>query len=294
MLRQKNWYLAIRSLAMIGCLVALLAVIGCATPLPKAIPAFRQGVVTASQQTSTAFSDINEMLREQQLDRAARQPALNEELFVEGIPADSRATWMRAFRLMGEYAAKLEQLLAPEQRAGVEAELRKFGEKISAKREEPLPEGVAGGFVKLGGLLVQIKAGQDALETMREVDPAIQKIFSAMADAIGSSNNEGVRLTIWSSWTTQLGKLQVDFSKAKNESGKRRVAEKYLNMLGERDAHDQLLGSLRISFLSLGGAHAAMARGDPLYASGFIAIVQDEYKGLREEIDRLREKRKER
>lgn len=281
-----------RSLALIGSLVALATVVGCATPQPDAVPAFRQGVVTASQQTSTAFSDVNELLREQQLDRVARQATLNEAQFAEALPADARATWMRAFRLMDEYASKLAQLLAPEQRAGVEAELRKLGDKLSATRDEPLPDGVAGGFVKLGGLLVQIKAGQDALETMRKVDPAIQSIFSAMADAIGSSNADGIRQTVWSAWTFELGKLQVEFLNARKESGKRRVAEKYLNMLGERDAHDRLLGSLRISFVSLGNAHAAMARDNPLNASAFIAIVQDEYKGLREEIAQLRESRK--
>ena len=292
MLGRENTYLDGRSLSLLGCLMLFLAIVGCATPQPTAIPAFHQGVVTASQQTSAAFSDINEMLREQQLDRAAQQDILNEELFAEGIPADSVATWMRAFRLMDEYAAKLERLLAPEQRASVEEELRDFGETISARLEEPLPEGVAGGFVKLGGLLLEIKAGQDALETMRKVNPAIQEIFSAMADAIGSSRKEGVRLTVWSSWTTQLAALQVEFVKAGDQSGKRIVAENYLNMLGERDIHDQLLGSLRISFVSLGNAHAAMARGESLNASAFIAIVQDEYNSLREEIDRLREKRK--
>lgn len=283
----------IQSSALIVCIFALMFIIGCATPQPEAIPAFRQGVVTANQQAITAFSDINRMLREQQLDRAAKQPALNEELFVEGIPADARATWMRAFRLMDDYAKKLEQLLAPEQREGFEDELRKLGERLSAAQEEPLPKGVAGGFVKLGGLILQIKVGQDALEIMREVDPAIQDIFATMADAIGSSNAEGIRLTVWSSWTTQLSRLQLDFLKAGNVSARRSVAKKYLDMLGERDINDQMLGSLRISFLSLGSTHAAMARGNRLSAAGFIAIVQDEYKGLRAELERLEKKREE-
>jgi hypothetical protein len=270
----------------------ILALIGCATPKPKAIPEFRQGVVTANQQTLAAFSDINDMLREQQLDRAVNQLTLNEEMFGEGIPAESRATWMRAFSLMDEYAQKLEILLSAEQRVGIEEELRGFGEKLSATQEEPLPDGVAAGFVKLGGLLAQIKIGQDAVEIMREADPAIQDIFSTMSFAVGSNHEEGIRNTVWSAWTTELAKPQVEFLRAGNNlQMKRQIAEKYLNILNERNAHDQLLSSLRLSFLSLGGAHAAMARGDRLNASGYIQIVQDEYKGFRKEIDRLREAR---
>ena len=270
----------------------IFALIGCSTPKPKAIPEFRQGVVIANQQTLATFSDINDMLREQQLDRAVKQPTLNEEMFGEGIPAESRTTWMRAFSLMDEYAQKLEILLSAEQREGIEEELRGFGEKLSATQEEPLPDGVAAGFVKLGGLLLQIKIGQDALEIMREADPAIKDIFSTMSSAVGSNHEEGVRNTVWTSWTTELSKLQVEFLRVgDNLQMKRKVAEKYLNMLNEREAHDLLLSSLRLSFLSLGGAHAAIARGDRLNASGYIQIVQDEYRGFRKEIDRLRDAR---
>jgi hypothetical protein len=294
MVHRKNWSIPSGLTTAIVCVLVMTAISGCVTPQPDTIPAFRQGVVMASQQTGAAFADINEMLRTQQLDRAVQQPAINEDLFAEGIPADARATWMRAFRLMDEYAAALERLLAPEQREEVEAQLRLFGEKISTVSEAPLPEGVSGGFVKLGGVLLQIKSGQDALKSMREVDPAIQDIFAAMADAVGSSNAEGLRLTVRSSWTTELARIQVAFARAADSAAKRRAAEAYLKMLGDRDAHDQLLNALRISFLSLGSAHAAMARGDRLNASGFIAIVRDEYNGLKEEIDRLREKRNQR
>lgn len=272
-------------------LAVALVVAGCATPQPQAVSAFRQGVVAANQQTTAVFAEVNSMLREQQLDRAALQPTLSEDLFAEGLPADARATWTRAYALMDEYAAAIEALLAPEQRTGVEEQLRELGDKLAAVQEDPLPEGVAGGFVKLGGLLVQIKANEDALGAMRRADPAIQEIFSTMATAIGASQEEGVRLTVWSAWTTTLGGPQVQFLKAQGVPAKRRVAEAYLKLLGERDSQDELLASLRVSLLSLGGAHRAMARGDQLTAQGFIAIVQEEYKGVREEIERIRKTR---
>lgn len=272
-------------------LVLLAALAGCAMPRPEAIPAFRQGVATAAQQTESTFTAVNAMLRRQQLDRAAHQPTLSEDLFAEGIAAEDRARWMRAFRVMEEYAGKLERLLSPEQRAGVEKELAALGDKVSGLGEEPLPAEIGAGFVRLGGLLVQIKAGQDALEAMRHADPAIQEIFSAMAEAVGATQEDGVRGTMWSAWTLELGKVQVEFLGASGEAAKRRVAEKYLDMLGERDAQDHLLSSLRLSFLSLASAHAQMAGGDRAGAAALIRMVQEEYKAFKEELERLRKQR---
>jgi hypothetical protein len=265
--------------------------LSCATPKPDSIPAFREGVVIANQQTMSAFSDINEMLKRQQLDRAANQPTINEDLFAEGLPASSRATWSKIFLLMEEYADNLEQLISQNRRETVEEQLRELGVNFQTAADESIPAGISAGFVKLGGLLVDIKAGQDALENMQKVDPAIQEIFSGMAFSIGNSQKEGVRLTVWSAWITELSKIQVEFLGAANEANKRRIAEKYLNTLYERDAHDLMLNSLRISFLSLGSAHSAMAQGNKLDASAFIKIVQNEYKAFREEVKRLREKR---
>ena len=125
-------------LLAIGALV--LSIVGCTTaPSRDAIPPFRQGVATAEEQTSSAFADINSFLRQRQIERALRQNALTEELFFEALASEDTAKWHRAFALIDSYAEKLERLLDPNQRTGVETELSALGEKIGALRENLLP-----------------------------------------------------------------------------------------------------------------------------------------------------------
>lgn len=271
---------------------SVVSLVGCtAGPSAEAIPPFRQGVVTANQQSQTAFADVNAMLREQQLDRVVTQPTLSEDAFFSALAAEDLAVWQRAFASIEAYAGKLEALLSPDRRTEVEGELRKLGadleQRYASAGAEELPPGIAAGFVKLGGLLVQLKAGQDAMVIIRKVNPAVQDIFLSMAEAIGTrdaeGNLEGVRLTVWTAWNQELGKLTKDFLKA-DSAQKRRLAEQYLKMLGEREANDLALASIRASILALAAAHGQLAQGDRVSAAGLIRIVQEEYKGLRDEI----------
>jgi hypothetical protein len=299
-------------------------------------------VVTANQQSQSAFADVNAMLREQQLDRAASQPTLSEDVFFSALSAEDLAVWHRAFASIEAYAGKLELLLSPDRRTQVEGELRKFGadieQRYASANGEKLPPGIAAGFVKLGGLLVQLKAGQDAMVIIRDVNPAVQDIFSNMAEAIGTrdtdGNLEGIRGTVWTSWSQELGKLSVAFQDAEFEhkrriveqylkeigerdaydkaniaeqrrivneryiampgelvayditdiAKKRRIAEQYLDMLGERDAHDRALASVRASIIALSAAHNQLAQGDRVSSAGLIRIIQEEYQALRDEI----------
>jgi hypothetical protein len=270
----------------------VVSLVGCtAGPSAEAIPPFRQGVVTADQQSQAAFADVNTMMREQQLDRVVTQPTLSEDAFFSALAAEDLAVWHRAFASIEAYAGKLEALLSPDRRTEVEGELRKLGadleQRYASARGEELPPGIAAGFVKLGGLLVQLKAGQDAMVIIREVNPAVQDIFSSMAEAIGTRDSEGdlegVRGTVWTAWSQELGKLQVAFLNAESVQ-KRQIAEKYLGMLGEREAHDRALASIRASIMALSAAHGQLAQGDRVSAAGLIRIVQEEYKALRDEI----------
>lgn len=261
----------------------LLCLGACRTPDAPAVPAFRQGVATADKQTATTFAEINAMLRVQQLDRAARAESLDEEMFGEALPADAVATWARAFAALEQYAGNLERLLAPEHRSGVEDELRELGARFSALDDGALPGGVAAAFVRLGGLLVRIRSEQDALKAMRAADAAVQDVFRTMADAIGATPEDGVRLTVWSSWTTRLGEPQIAFLRAESAEQKRAIAARYVDMLREREAHDLALAALRSSLLTLANAHARMAAGSPASASALIEIVQAEYEAFERE-----------
>lgn len=281
----------IAALLTIG--VVVLAVISCAaTPSRTAIPPFRQGVVTADQQTSAAFADINSFLRRQQVEHALDQNALTENLFSEALASEDLAKWNRAFALIDSYAEKIERLLAPEQRSGVEGELSELGERIGALRKDQLPAGMSAAFTNLGGLLVQQKAERDALKAIRKADPAIQDVFSSMMVAIGSDSESGVRGTVKSSWRQILARIDVrEFRRAPNMNAKRAAVLRYVEALDERDAQDRILNTLRLSFSTLARSHQQIAQGQNGSAVALIKLIQDEYTAFRQQLDSIREKR---
>jgi hypothetical protein len=274
-------------------LLAALVLAACTSaPAPEAIPPFRQGVVTADQQTSSALGEVNRFLRRQQIERAVTQNALTEDLFVEALDRTDIAKWHRAFSLIDSYAEKLERLLAPGQRAGVQDELSALGGTIEAVSEIQLPTEISAAFVTFGGLLVQLKTERDALAAIRKADPAVQNIFSAMMQAIGDSPESGVRGTVTSSWRQILARMDVrEFRPASGDAARRAVVNRYVAALDERDAQDALLSSLRLSLATLAKSHQELAQGRRASATGLIKLVQDEYKEYREQLDALRARR---
>lgn len=275
--------------------VVLLALVGCTTaPSRDAIPPFRQGVVTAEQQTSAAFADVNSFLRRQQIERAVKQDALTEESFFEALASADLAKWSRAFALIDSYAEKLERLLDPDQRSGVEGELSALGEKIEVLRGDQLPDGISATFVKFGGFLVQLKAERDAQEVIRKADPAIQEVFSAMMEAIGNDPESGVRGTVRASWTQILARIDVrDFRRASSDDAKRAAVLRYVEALDERDAQDRLLASIRFSLATLAKTHQELAHGRRASASALIQLIQDEYKAYKEQLEAIRKRHEE-
>ncbi|MEZ6242341.1 MAG: hypothetical protein R3B57_04790 [Phycisphaerales bacterium] len=282
----------------LGVVACVLGVVlgGCTTgPARDAIPPFRQGVITANQQSQATFAEVNAMLREQQLDRAAGLSTLNEEAFVTVLPSEDLAVWNRAFTSIADYAGKIESLLAPERRTEIQEELHKLGADLQGRfanaTGSELPPGVAGGFVQLGGLLAQMKAQSDALAIIRQADPSVQGIFESMGEAIGESPEDGIRGTVWTNWTQDLGEIQLEFLHA-SANQKRQVAARYANMLAEREAYDRTLASLRTSILSLGAVHHQLAQGESTSAAGLLDFIESEYTALHEEIKALAEARK--
>jgi len=271
------------------------ALSGCATvPAKDAIPPFRQGVMIAEAQTTGAFADVNTFLRQQQIERAINQRALTENLFVEVIDASDMAKWRRAFALIDAYAEKLERLLSPDQRSGVEGELSELGAKMEGLQDGQIPAGVSAAFIKFGGLLVKMKAEHDALDAIRKADPAIQDIFNAMMEAIGEDSGSGVRGTVRASWVQILAKIDVEqFRRAQSPSAKREAVKMYLKALEERDLQDQLLGSLRLSLATLAKAHQELANGQRLSATAMIQFVQDEYSAYRKQIESIQARQQE-
>jgi hypothetical protein len=123
---------------------------------------------------------------------------------------------------------------------------------------------------------------------MRKADPAVRAVLASMADAIGASDQTGVRGTVWSNWETRLAQGPVrDYSNAVRNNndlaGKRAAAEAYLDLLDRRDAQLAALASLRQSLLLLADAHAAAAAGSRTDLAGTLALISrqlDETKSL--------------
>ncbi len=261
---------------------------GCVTaPDRDAIPPFRAGAAAANQQSQTSFGEINTFLRQQQIERAARLPALNEQAFFSPLASEDVARWSRAFGLIDAYAAALEKLLDPARRADTETALSELGARIGDVRDDQVPPGIAAGFVQLGGLLVQMKAEKDAMAAIRKADPAVQDVFSAMMAAIGESPSDGVRGTVGSSWTVVLGQIQIDFLGAQGVQAKREVAARYVATLDQRDAQDTSLASLRRSFGLLAASHRELAAGRAPSALRLLDAVQQEYAAYRKRVDSL-------
>lgn len=293
-MNSKNWTRRkLAELMQSVCLAcAVLTIAGCHTlaPTGEEIAPFQQGLVTADQQTSSTFADVNKFLRQQQVDRAVNLPTLSEDEFVSGLDAPELAKWRRAFGWIEAYADKLQQLLSPDRRVGVEGELSQLGATINQVRGEQLPKGLEAGFIQLGGFLVQLKANKDALEQIRNADPAIQSIFSAMMDAIGADAESGVRGTVADTWGVLMGRIvAVDFLRATGVDGKRAAVLRFVAAMDQRDAQDQMLGALRLSLSSLAKAHQELAAGRSASASALIRIVQNEYQAYREQVKTLRD-----
>ncbi len=282
---------AVVRLTAIGFLA--IAVTACATaPSIESIAPFRQGVATASQQTSSAFNEVNDFLRRQQIERAVRQEALTEDMFFEALASEDLVKWSRAFAQIDAYAEKLERLLQPDQRSGVEEEIAALGQKIEVLREDQLPVGVATAFTRFGGFLVKMKSERDALAAIRKADPAVQDVFSAMIEAIGTDPDSGVRGTVRSSWRQILARIDVrEFRRASGENAKRAAVLNYLKALDERDAQDRMLSSILLSLTTLAKSHQEIARGRQVSAGALIKIVQDEYKAYREQVEAARARR---
>lgn len=274
-----------RKALTVGLALTMMTMSACTTLAPSGeqITPFRQGVAATEQQVSGTLADVNSFLRRQQIELAIRRDELDADSFVSGLDAPDLASWRRTFGLIGAYAEKLERLLSPEQRAGVETELSQLGESFAQMDGKPLPAGVSAAFVQLGGLLVQVKAGDDALEQIRQVDPAIQRIFDAMGEAIGADTESGIRGTVADTWRTVLARIRVqEFLPASDASAKRAAVLRFVDAMDQRDAQDQMLDSLRLSLASLAAAHQQLAVGRPATASALIGIAQDEYRAYRD------------
>lgn len=245
--------------ALLG--AALLFVAGCTTVPPAQVTAFAQGVDAVKLQLDTTFTSINQFASEDEIDRAATLPVLKEEDVAVVLEPGDIAKWDNAFGSMDTYAANLNLLISPDRANEFGTAAEGLGTALSKLDPDALPSaGVAAGFVELGRLLIEAKAESDALQAARKADPGVQQVFSAMADVIGGTSDEGLRGTVQQHWIKRMAAQRQAFLAA-NPNARRPVVVAFVGLRDKRDTQDLQLGSLRQSLLDLAAAHAALARG---------------------------------
>jgi hypothetical protein len=259
-------------------LVSLLVIAGCRTvTATEDIPQFRQGLASVDQRTAQAFADINAFDRQRMIDFAATQSSLDEKDFNLVLERDDTEKWKRSFGLIDEYAQLLQKLLDPKLRDGVHTELVVLGEQMGKVRDDELPAGVVSGIASLGGLLVQMKAEQDAMKAIRTADPAIRATFATMMIAIGDDQKSGVRGASWTAWRQLLKSRVLAFHQTNDVKRRREIAADFAADLDGRDAQDRSLNSIRRSLDLLSQAHAELAAGRTHGAAGLLELVNAEY-----------------
>lgn len=110
-----------------------------------------------------------------------------------------------------------------------------------------------------------MEAQRRAREILQRTDPQVRSLLTAMAEAVGPTDAEGLRGTVGSAWTTSGGRDQRAYALAveakRDEDARRTIVVDYLSLLDRRQAQLASLASLRSSLLALADAHSAAAAG---------------------------------
>lgn len=206
-------------------------------------------------------------MRSVEVDRFVRSGAisLSERRFPLAVPAGVAAKWRGALNDLARYGNLLAPLTGRE-RGGVQTDaFRELGEQLNAGPTTlDLDPGISAGFAALAGALVDLRAQASARDILRDTDPKVRALLTAMADAVGTSDAEGLRGTVASNWTTALASYQRGYAEAatiKADARQRQIVADYLMGIDKRDAQLAALAELRASLLGLADAHTAAANG---------------------------------
>ena len=257
--------------------VALL-VTGCTTVSPPRVTEFGQGVDKVKVQFDTAFTTINAMITEDEIDSAITAPTLTEEEVGVVLKGEDIAKWDAATSEIDQYVTNLGTLLSPDRPNDFSKALVDLGTEVKSLDPNLLPSpGVAAGFAELGRILIESKAQTDALRIARATDPAMQQIFTEMATAIGDDHSKGLRGTVYQHWILRMAIQRQAFLTANDKPDVRRtIVMSFIALRDQRDAQDLQLASLHQSLMDLAAAHAALARGSDTDLATALAMIQQE------------------
>lgn len=280
--------------------ITLLAVLwaGCRTVPPAGVASFSTGVSAAKGQTSLAFQAATDLTSDAIIDFAASQPTLVDTNFLPVLDPASLAVWDNVFAALQKYARNLTLLTSPDLTKDYEngvvnlaAEVKQLGGDLKTQNmisEAPsLSPSLSAAFTELGELLFRAKAQHDAKAVLSQTDPTIKAIFTAMANAIGSSQTSDLRGTVHAHWAQRKAALKVSFLEARTPAERRTIAAQYASLMNGQITQDLALASLQRSFLALADAHHSLAQGSYPGAAAAIAAVEQEVQNTQNLLNRF-------
>jgi hypothetical protein len=251
----------------ITCLLFALVISGCASTPSADLTGFGRAASILQADVATSFAEANKLTRSVEVDRFVRSGAigLSERRFPSAVSADVAAKWRDALGDLARYGNLLATLTG-RNRGSVQTDaFRELGVQLnSGPTTADLDPGITAGFAALAGALVDLRAQASARDILRRTNPDVRALLTAMADAVGKSDREGLRGTVASNWTTALAVYQRAYAEAatmKADARQRQIVADYLMGIDKRDGQLAALAGLRASLLGLADAHAAAANG---------------------------------
>jgi hypothetical protein len=241
--------------------------VACATTPPADLAGFGRAATGLQSDVAIAFAEANRLTRSVEVDRFVRSGAiaLSERRFPPAIPPEVAVRWRTSLSDLARYGNLLATLTGSG-RGGTQTDaFRQLGVQLaSGSTAANLDPGVAAGFAALAGALVDLRAQATARDILQRTDPDVRKLLTAMAEAVGADDGEGLRGTVSSNWTAALSAYQRTYAVAaseKAEARQRQIVADYLAGIDRRDAQLAALAGLRATLFGLADAHTAAAAG---------------------------------
>lgn len=257
-----------------------LVLVGCKAPRAVEVSGWGQAIAGARDQSDVAFTAVNTLIRERQLEFAVTQPTLNESLFQPGLDGESIRAWNAALDTMSAYARSVAQLADPSTFAGTGASAATLGQAIAARAQVDVftqHPGLASAVTKIGDAITRSAAGGSARRIMQGANPGVQDLLHEMYLMLGEIDDVGLETgvipTVTTNWNVRLAAVQSSFLAP--GSNKSAVARSFVQLLEQRDASINALRSLQSTLLRLADNHAQLAAGGSADSSTVLAQIKD-------------------
>ena len=274
--------------------LALLAfTAGCGTANFTSVSAFSTGVTAVRAETKTSFDTVVSLTQATSIDRIARLDTLDESQLITVPDAGAIKAWNGVLDPVSHYAQHISALVSGDSTSGIDTALEGLSTEFNTASKDlqakaaigkgaQIPAGVAAAFNEAAVAILRARGQKEAEAIAKVTDPKIRLIFTTLADAVGSDSSTGIRGTVHANWDQQLGNLKVDFLNASTVEKRRAVVVQFITMMNQRDAGDDMLASLRNSYVALADAHTAIANGSETGIRVAIDFISAELKHARD------------